>query len=157
MQFANLLEKQTSKKNIFLNPGNFFLPLSKDETTPLKLHVQLTHKQNENQYYKHTLKFSLVVFCCFTAALISSLIIEINKQQTAKKREHQFCWFIFIFYKERRQTTSLSLKTSVNSFNTPFAVHYEKIRHHLCETATNSAKIHSLARKSEHLCINQIQ
>ena len=42
-------------------------------------------------------------------------------------------------------------------YSTPFAVHYEKIRIHLCETATNSVKIHSLARKSEHLCINHIQ
>ena len=41
--------------------------------------------------------------------------------------------------------------------NTPFAVHYEKIRIHLRELSTNSAKIHSLARKSEHLRINQIQ
>ena len=40
---------------------------------------------------------------------------------------------------------------------TPFAVHYEKICNHLRETATNSAKIHSLARKYEHLRINQIQ
>ena len=40
---------------------------------------------------------------------------------------------------------------------TPFAVHYEKIRIQLRETATNSAKINSLARKSEHLRINQIQ
>ena len=40
---------------------------------------------------------------------------------------------------------------------TPFAVHYEKIRNHLRETATNSAKIHSLARKYEHLRLNQIQ
>ena len=39
----------------------------------------------------------------------------------------------------------------------PFAVHYEKIRSHLRETATNSAKIHSLARKYEHLRINHIQ
>ena len=39
----------------------------------------------------------------------------------------------------------------------PFAVHYEKIRIHLREKATNSAKIHSLARKSEHLRVNQIQ
>ena len=38
-----------------------------------------------------------------------------------------------------------------------FAVHYEKIRNHLRETATSSAKIHSLARKYEHLRINQIQ
>ena len=44
-----------------------------------------------------------------------------------------------------------------NASNTPFAVHYEKIRIHLRETATKSAKIHSLARKSEHLRINQIQ
>ena len=41
--------------------------------------------------------------------------------------------------------------------NTPCAVHYEKIRNHLPETAANSAKIHSLARKYEHLHINQIQ
>ena len=40
---------------------------------------------------------------------------------------------------------------------TPFAAHYVKIRNHLRETATNSAKIHSLARKYEHLRINQIQ
>ena len=37
---------------------------------------------------------------------------------------------------------------------TPFAVHYEKIRIHLREKATNSAK---KARKSKHLRINQIQ
>ena len=40
---------------------------------------------------------------------------------------------------------------------TPFAVHYEKICIHSRETATDSVKIHSLARKSEHLRINQIQ
>ena len=34
---------------------------------------------------------------------------------------------------------------------------YEKIRIYLCEMTTDSAKIHSLAQKSEHLCINQIQ
>ena len=40
---------------------------------------------------------------------------------------------------------------------TPFTVHNEKIRSHLRETATNTAKIHSLAHKYEHLGINQIQ
>ena len=40
---------------------------------------------------------------------------------------------------------------------TPFAVHYVKICNHWRETAANSAKIHSLARKYEHLRINQIQ
>ena len=40
---------------------------------------------------------------------------------------------------------------------TPFTVHYEKIRHHLRETATNTAKIHSLAQKYEHLGVTQIQ
>ena len=52
---------------------------------------------------------------------------------------------------------SISLSEHRNLANTPFAVHYEKIRIHLREMATNSAKIHSLARKSEHLRINQIQ
>ena len=41
--------------------------------------------------------------------------------------------------------------------NTSCAVHYEKMRNHLPETAANSAEIHSLARKYEHLRINQIQ
>ena len=40
---------------------------------------------------------------------------------------------------------------------TPFAVHYEKMRNNLRAMATNSVKIHSLARKYEHLRINQIQ
>ena len=40
---------------------------------------------------------------------------------------------------------------------TPIAVHYEKMSNYLRETATNSAKIHSLARKYEHLRINEIQ
>ena len=44
-----------------------------------------------------------------------------------------------------------------NNYSTPFAVHYEKVRNHLRGTATKSAKIHSLARKYEHLRVNQIQ
>ena len=40
---------------------------------------------------------------------------------------------------------------------TPFAVHYEKIRNHLRETAINYVKRHSLARKYEHLRKSQIQ
>ena len=41
--------------------------------------------------------------------------------------------------------------------NTPFAVHFEKMGSHLRERVTNSAQIHSLRRKNEHLHINQIQ
>ena len=48
-------------------------------------------------------------------------------------------------------------KRAVILLTTPFALHYEKIHIHLRESSTNSAKIHSLARKSEHLRINQIQ
>ena len=51
---------------------------------------------------------------------------------------------------------SLAVET-IDHHSTPFAVHYEKIRIYLRKTATNRAKIHSLARKSEHLRINQIQ
>ena len=35
--------------------------------------------------------------------------------------------------------------------NTPFVVHYEKMRNHLHETATNSAKTDSIARKIQTL------
>ena len=41
--------------------------------------------------------------------------------------------------------------------STAFAVHQENVHIHLRETATNSAKMHSLAPKNEHLRINQIQ
>ena len=51
----------------------------------------------------------------------------------------------------------LRIKTICDIINTPVAVHYEKICIHLRESSTNSAKIHSLARKSEPLRINQIQ
>ena len=38
LQFANLLEKQTSKNiYIFINPGKYYLPLWKNERTLLKL------------------------------------------------------------------------------------------------------------------------
>ena len=56
-----------------------------------------------------------------------------------------------------KMLSTLFLSENLLNFITPFAVHYEKIRNHLRKTATNSAKIHSLARKSEHLRINQIQ
>ena len=42
--------------------------------------------------------------------------------------------------------------------STPFAVHYEKIRIHLRETATNTEREDTfISAKSEHLRINQIQ
>ena len=42
--------------------------------------------------------------------------------------------------------------------NTPFAVHNEKIRIHWRKMATDSATIHSLAPKNEHLrVLTQIQ
>ena len=59
------------------------------------------------------------------------------------------------FWRERGHATAI-LTLKANWF-TPFAVHYEKMRNHLRETAINSAKIHSLAQKYEHLRINQIQ
>ena len=49
MQFAKRL-KQFLKKQ-----GEYYLPLWKEETSLLKLHPQLTYKQNEKQYYKLTL------------------------------------------------------------------------------------------------------
>ena len=52
---------QNVLNNFFINPGEYYLPLWKDKMTLLKLHPQLTYKQNKKQYYKHTLQFSLVV------------------------------------------------------------------------------------------------
>ena len=56
-------------------------------------------------------------------------------------------------------TTTVKLLPNLSLIKpvTPFAVHYEKIRNHLRETAINYAKRHSLARKYEHLRKSQIQ
>ena len=59
--------------------------------------------------------------------------------------------------RRRKNPSLLNKRRPYNLLITPFAVHSEKIRNDLRETATNSAKIHSLARKYEHLRINQIQ
>ena len=53
--------------------------------------------------------------------------------------------------------TFISQQSVVFHSFTSFAVHYEKICNHLRETATSSAKIHSLAQKYKYLGINQIQ
>ena len=45
----------SKKIYIFLYPGKYYLPIWKDETTLIKMHAQLTYKQNEKKYYKHTL------------------------------------------------------------------------------------------------------
>ena len=66
-------------------------------------------------------------------------------------------WNEEIFFSNNSNSNLLLSIAIANIAITPFAVHYEKIRIHLRKTATNSAKIHSLARKSEHLRINQIQ
>ena len=67
-----------------------------------------------------------------------------------------FSAFLYIS-KTVRQNSFYTLSHNLHDVYTPFAVHYEKIPNHLRETATNSAQIHSLARKYNHLRINQIQ
>ena len=82
LQFVSLLEKQTSKKIfIFINLGKYYLPLWKNETTLLKLHPQLTYKQNEKQYYIVT-HFVVLLSCVVvfnTAGLKSWLAKFINR------------------------------------------------------------------------------
>ena len=52
-----------------------------------------------------------------------------------------------------------NLSAAGSQSNTPFAVHYEKIRIDLREMATNIAKIHSLAiaTNNKYLRVTQIQ
>ena len=94
MQFANLLEKTGYKKiYVFINPGKY-LPLWKDETTLLKLHAQLTYKQNAKKNITNKLCSSVVLFTLCSL----NFVMEINKQQTAKEPKEQgqqFSWFIF--------------------------------------------------------------
>ena len=85
-------------------------------------------------YYKETYSLHNIIL------LLTSKLTFIDLQQ--------FCTSSFLLSKNLLLHGSLF---------TPFAVHYEEIRNHLRETATNSAKIHSLAPKSEHLRVNQIQ
>ena len=94
LQFANLLEKTGHKKiYVFINPGKY-LPLWKDETTLLKLHAQLTYKQNAKKNITNKLCSSVELFTLCSL----NFVMEINKQKTAKEpkeQEQQFSWFIF--------------------------------------------------------------
>ena len=45
--------------------------------------------------------------------------------------------------------------SNIRNQTTPFTVHYEKIRIHLRELTTNSAKMHSWGSRSEHLHVTQ--
>ena len=42
------------KKLFFINPSKYYLPLWKNEQTPLKLHALPTYKQNEKQFINFT-------------------------------------------------------------------------------------------------------
>ena len=59
MCIADLLEKPTSKKYVFVNPIKYYQPLWKNETKLLKLHAQLTYKQKAKNNITNTLTASL--------------------------------------------------------------------------------------------------
>ena len=60
---------------------------------------------------------------------------KINKKVvTCKLILNNLLWFIVFAIKLVLVTKRINFK--------PFTVHYDKIRIHLCETATNSAKVH---------------
>ena len=77
-----------------------------------------------------------------------------NRKKKKAKESGTCC---ILNFKTKRVKKFRTLETDKELPYTPFAVHYEKIRIHLRESSTNSAKIHSLARKGEHLRINRIQ
>ena len=72
---------------------------------------------------------------------------------------HPYCQIDLMKVSYRKQLQRDDIKKTYFDYlvTIPFAVNYKKIRSLLRETATNSAKIHSLAQKYEHLPINQIQ
>ena len=65
MQFAKRLQQ------FFINPGEYYLPLWKDKTTLLKLHPQLTYKQNEKQLLQ---THFVVVLSCVVVLQTTSLL-----------------------------------------------------------------------------------
>ena len=95
---------------------------------------------------------------CFNQILTSSMIL-VNRPRVT--------WNLYSLHNEQKRNIDIlaSYRFTVRGFVldfqvvknlsrfilffflfTPFAAHYVKIRNHLRETATNSAKIHSLAR-----------
>ena len=57
----------------------------------LALHAQLTYKQNEKQYYKHTL-----CGCCIVGQK-SSLNLIIDNRQRVRSTIFLVCFFAFLF------------------------------------------------------------
>ena len=113
MLFVNLLETTVYKKiYVFINPGKY-LPLWKDETTLLKLHAQLTYKQNEKKNIINKLCSSVVLFTLCSL----NFIMEINKPQTTKEQGQQFSWFIFL-KKGKANNKSVTLSLAAPAFIT---------------------------------------
>ena len=67
------------------------------------------------------------------------------------------CWLQMLVSNFNPGQTQFLCSWSNVQTTTPFAVYYDKIGSHLRERVTNSAQIHSLTRKTEHLHINDIQ
>ena len=84
--------------------------------------------------------FAVSAFAAYTA---------VHKVSKGIESVHTSANLIFYFSdKNGKRKYYLSLSyLHISKYSTLFAVHYEKIRIHLREKATNSAKIHSLARK----------
>ena len=83
------------------------MPLWKDVATLLKLHAQLTYKQNEKQYYKQ----------CFTAGLKSALNLLIKIITNRKQPSSEDTCFPGLFFtKSKSKQQVCYLKTSSTSF-----------------------------------------
>ena len=96
----------------FINPGKYYLPIWKDESTLLKIHAQLTYKQIEKNI-ANTLFSSLQLCCCFTAGLKSSLnlLVEINQQQRTPVFLVQF------LQKPKANNKSVTLRLAPPAYN----------------------------------------
>ena len=91
---------------------------------------------------------------CIWLTLFCTVYKKKQKNSTALSQSESRIFFVHII----RYNTSSYIIYGGNTYKTtPFAVHYEKIRIHLRELTTNSAKMHSWAPRSEHLHVTQIQ
>ena len=73
----------------------------------------------------------------YRVKLVRPLPADRNRPDVLQKRVDYANWFM------RHTVANHSKFIHECGYNTPFAIHYEKIRIHLCELTTNSANMHS--------------
>ena len=90
------------------------------------MHAQLTYKQNEKQYYKHTLEFSLVVWHCRSEKLAK--FINRNQQTANSQLARTPVFLVYFLQKATANNKSVTLRLAPLAYNNAYKKFLEHVQ-----------------------------